>query len=59
MARAQNSRIFVFWFTLGLTAFVWLLRGIGLVTFLPGFILGFLLIASLALLIINGLIETR
>lgn len=60
MARSQrNSRVMVFWIVLGLTALVWILRGLGWVTFLPGFVLDFLILASLVLLLINGWIETR
>jgi hypothetical protein len=43
----------------GMTLLVWGLRGIGLLTFIPGFVLGLLITASIALLIINGWIETR
>jgi hypothetical protein len=57
--RSANSRILVFWVVVGLTLLVWLLRGVGLLTMVPGFILALLLGLSLLLLIVNGLIETR
>ncbi len=59
MQSSRDSRVFVFWFVVGLTLFVWGLRGIGLLTFIPGFVLGLLITASIALLVINGWIETR
>jgi hypothetical protein len=59
MQSSRDSRVFVFWFVVGLTCFVWALRGFGLVTFIPGFVLGLLITASIALLVINGWLETR
>ena len=59
MSSSKSSRVSVFWFVVGLTLALWGLRGIGLLTFIPGFILGLLIAASIALLIINGWIETR
>ncbi len=59
MNSSKNSRVFVFWLVVGITLLVWGLRGIGLLTFIPGFVLGLLIAASIALLIINGWIETR
>lgn len=59
MQSSRDSRVFVFWFVVGLTCFVWGLRGFGLLTFIPGFVLGLLITASIALLVVNGWIETR
>ncbi|KAM3089609.1 hypothetical protein ACKFKG_33250 [Phormidesmis sp. 146-35] len=59
MSRSTNSRAVVYLVVLGLTAIVWLLRGIGLLTFIPGFILWVLILLSIALTIVNGWIETR
>lgn len=59
MRRSTNSRIRVFWVVMGLTLLVWLLRGVGLLTMVPGFILALLFGLSLLLFIVNGLIETR
>lgn len=59
MIRSLDSRTIVFLGVLLLTALVWLLRGIGLLTFLPGGVLHFLLLLAFGLFIVNGLIETR
>jgi hypothetical protein len=59
MGRSENSRIIVFLIVLGLTILVWLLRGLGLLTFLPGAVLWLLIIASFVLTVVNGLLETR
>jgi hypothetical protein len=54
-----NSREIVYVVVLALTAIVWLLRGIGLLAFLPGFVLWVLIGLSIVLTIVNGLIEIR
>lgn len=59
MNQQSKSREMVFITVLALTLLVWLLRGIGLLTFIPGFILWVLIGLSLALVVVNGLIETR
>ncbi|MCY7321129.1 MAG: hypothetical protein LH660_04845 [Phormidesmis sp. CAN_BIN36] len=59
MSKSSNSRVVVFFGVIGLTALVWLLRGIGLVTFIPGFVLWTLILLTIVLAIVNGLIETR
>lgn len=59
MRQANSSRAIVYLVVLVLTAIVFLLRGIGLLAFLPGFVLWVLLGLSLVLTIVNGLIETR
>jgi hypothetical protein len=59
VSSSKNSRVVVFWFVVGMTVLLWGFRGIGLLTFVPGFVLGLLITASIALLIINGWIETR
>lgn len=57
--RPTNSRATVYVVVLALTAIVWILRGIGLLSFLPGFVLWVLIVLSIVLTIINGLIEAR
>ncbi len=57
--RPSNSRVIVFLVVVGLAVFLWILRGIGLLTFLPGAVLNLLIGAAIVLLIVNGLIETR
>ncbi|MBC7825722.1 MAG: hypothetical protein H7126_18025 [Candidatus Parcubacteria bacterium] len=59
MSKSSNSRVVVFFGVIGLTALVWILRGIGLFTFIPGFVLWVLILLSIVLAIVNGLIETR
>lgn len=59
MSKSSNSRVIVFFGVIGLTALVWILRGIGLFTFIPGFVLWVLILLSIVLAIVNGLIETR
>lgn len=59
MSKPSNSRIIVFLGVIGLTALVWILRGIGLFAFLPGFVLWVLILLSIVLAIVNGFIETR
>lgn len=59
MSQPNSSRAIVYLVVLVLTAIVFLLRGVGLLTFLPGFVLWVLLGLALILTIVNGLIETR
>ncbi len=59
MSKSSNSRVIVFFGVIGLTALVWILRGIGLFTFIPGFVLWVLILLTIVLAIVNGLIETR
>ena len=59
MNRSANSRIVVFLVVCGLTLLVWVLRGLGLLAFIPGSVLWVLILATLGLTIVNGLLETR
>ncbi len=59
MKQSSNSRAVVYVVVLALTAIVWILRGIGLFAFLPGFVLWVLILLSIVLTIVNGLIEAR
>ncbi|NEP17101.1 MAG: hypothetical protein F6J97_09355 [Leptolyngbya sp. SIO4C1] len=43
----------------GMTAAVWVLRGIGLLTFLPGIVLWILIVACFATGIVNSLRSAR
>jgi hypothetical protein len=49
----------IFWVVAGVTLVLWVLRGIGILAILPGFIFGSLLLATWLLLLVNGFIETR
>jgi len=59
MNQPNNSRAIVYVVVLALTAIVWVLRGVGLFAFLPGFVLWVLIGLSIVLTIVNGLIEAR
>lgn len=59
MTQPNNSRAVVYVVVLALTAIVWILRGVGLFAFLPGFVLWILIGLSIVLTIVNGLIEVR
>jgi hypothetical protein len=57
--RRSNRRLTVFW-TLALVTFVlWLLRGVGLLTIVPGFILLSLMVITWIMALVNGFLETR
>lgn len=49
----------LFLFTLGLTAAVWILRGLGILTFLPGGIIWLLILLSIGTGVVSGLLGTR
>ncbi|NJR48604.1 MAG: hypothetical protein HC780_02655 [Leptolyngbyaceae cyanobacterium CSU_1_3] len=59
MSRSSNSRSVVYLVVLSLTMIVWLLRGIGLLAFVPGFILWILIGLTIGLTIVNIWLETR
>jgi hypothetical protein len=61
MARraSPNRRLIVFWTVLAVSLVLLLLRGIGLLTIVPGFILMGLLVLAWLMALINGVIETR
>lgn len=59
MNQPTNSRAVVYAVVLGLTAIVWIFRGIGILGFIPGFVLWVLIALSIVLTLVNGLIETR
>lgn len=59
MNQPNNSRAVVYVVVLALTAIVWILRGLGVFAFLPGFVLWVLIGLSIVLTIVNGLIEAR
>ena len=59
MSRSSNRRLVIFWVMAGVTLALWVLRGIGILAILPGFLFGSLLVATWLLLLGNGFIETR
>jgi hypothetical protein len=59
VSRSPNSRLFVFWVAVVVTLLLLLLRGVGLLTVIPGWIFGLLCLLIWGGAIVNGLIETR
>lgn len=57
--RSPNSRLFVFWVAFLVTLLLLLMRGLGLLNILPGWIFGLLCLLVWGGAIVNGLIETR
>jgi hypothetical protein len=49
----------IFLITLGVTIAVWVLRGVGILTFLPGGTIWLLILLSIGTGVVNGLIGTR
>ncbi|MEM7062768.1 MAG: hypothetical protein AAF572_06360 [Cyanobacteria bacterium P01_B01_bin.77] len=45
--------------TLAMTAIVWILRGVGLLTFLPGIIIWLLILACFAIALFSSVQSTR
>jgi hypothetical protein len=48
MRRSLKSSTLAFLIVLGITTFVWILRGIGVLTFIPGAVLWVLILLSVA-----------
>lgn len=59
MRAFQNSVLQIFWFCLGATVVVWLLRGLKILAFLPSSIIWILLILTFATGIVSSLQRTR
>jgi hypothetical protein len=59
MGKSIRPTAKLFFITLALTALVWVLRGLGLLTFLPGGIIWLLILLSVGTGVVNGLIGTR
>jgi hypothetical protein len=59
MRRNTNRRLAIFWTVVALALTLWVLRGIGLLTIVPGFVIMGLWGLTWILALINGLIETR
>ncbi|QYO64386.1 hypothetical protein [Leptolyngbya sp. 7M] len=59
MLKSMRPTTQLFLFALGLTAAVWLLRGIGILTFLPGGIIWLLILLCIGTGVVNGLMGTR
>lgn len=48
----------VFWAILGVTIVVWVLRGLGILSFLPGFVIWLLLISTISAGVISAVHRT-
>jgi hypothetical protein len=59
MNQPSNSRATVYLVVLAMTVVSLILRGFGLLAFLPGFVFWILIFLSIVLTIVNGLIEVR
>lgn len=49
----------LFFLTLAVTIAVWVLRGLGLLTFVPGGLIWLLIVMSIGTGVVNGLMGTR
>jgi hypothetical protein len=56
---SPNTRLVILWTVMGVALALLLLRGMGLLTIVPGFIVMGMIALAWILALINGLIETR
>lgn len=59
MVKSLRPTTQIFLLTLGLTILVWVLRGFGILTFLPGGVIWLLILLSVGTGVVNGLMGTR
>lgn len=59
MLKSMKPTTQLFFLTLAITAVVWVLRGVGLLTFLPGGVIWLLILLSIGTGVVNGLMGTR
>jgi hypothetical protein len=59
MLKSLRPETAIFLACLTLTIFVWLLRGLGILTFIPGSVIWLLILATVGTAIVNGLLGTR
>ncbi|MFM2432846.1 MAG: hypothetical protein RLZZ511_4060 [Cyanobacteriota bacterium] len=59
MRRNTYRRLVVFWTVVAVALALWILRGMGLLTIVPGFLVMGLWVLAWILLLVNGIIETR
>lgn len=59
MYKSMRPTTKLFLVTLAVTAAVWILRGFGLLTFLPGGVIWLLILLSIGTGVVNGLMGTR
>lgn len=59
MLKSMRPTTQLFLVTLIVTVAVWVLRGLGILTFLPGGVIWFLILLSIGTGVVNGLMGTR
>jgi hypothetical protein len=59
MRRTTYRRLVLFWTVVAVALALWILRGFGLLTIVPGFIVMGLWVLAWIIALVNGLIETR
>ncbi|MBD1850416.1 hypothetical protein [Leptolyngbya sp. FACHB-711] len=59
MLKSLRPETTIFLACLLLTVFIWVLRGLGILTFVPGSLIWFLILATVGTAIVNGLLSTR
>ncbi|MBE9031770.1 hypothetical protein IQ266_18715 [filamentous cyanobacterium LEGE 11480] len=59
MRRRSSRRLVIFWTIVAVAVALWILRGFGLLTIVPGFMIMGLWLLAWILALVNGIIETR
>jgi hypothetical protein len=59
MRPTTYRRLVLFWTVVAVALALWILRGFGLLTIVPGFIVMGLWVLAWIMALVNGLIETR
>ena len=59
MYRTNKTGTTVFWIALGITMAVWLFRGWGVLTAIPGWVLWILIIATIGIGIVSAIQKTK
>lgn len=63
MSRSSNSETlilsYIFGIVLGLTVLIWMLRGFAILTFIPGWVIGVLILLSIATGILSRVFNSR
>lgn len=59
MRQTAELRNTIFWIVLGITLAVWILRGIGILTFIPGGVIWLLLLLTVGTGVFNMVQRTR
>lgn len=59
MPKSMRPTTQLFLITLAVTVVVWVFRGLGILTFLPGGVIWLLIVLSIGTGVVNGLMGTR